>query len=98
MLISKEPKGTLFLYCRKIFSTLVNVIPANSRAFYRSVLGNLVYVFSHRDRFKAQRNVSLAFGREMNKKQLNMLGRKNFINMGKMAIDVVRIRSITNEN
>lgn len=92
MIISREYKRTLVYSVVKFFSALLNSMPRAAALFVGSVLGNLVFLLSHRDRFKARRNVYLAFGREMNEKQIKTLARKCFINMGKMAVDVIRIR------
>jgi KDO2-lipid IV(A) lauroyltransferase len=92
MFISKEFKRTLVYNVVKIFAALLNSLPRAAALFFGAVLGNLAYIFSRRDRLKAQRNAYLAFGRELNKNQLKTLASKSFINMGKMAVDVIRIR------
>ncbi len=92
MIFTKEQKRAAVYIAVRFFSALLNAIPRSAALFIGSVIGNLVYVFSPRDRFKSQRNIFLAFGREMDQKQMKTLARKSFINMGRMAIDVIRIR------
>lgn len=92
MFISREFKRTLVYNVVKISAALLNTLPRSAALFFGAVLGNMVYVFSRRDRLKAQRNAYLAFGRELSQNQLKTLARKCFINMGKMAVDVIRIR------
>lgn len=92
MIISKEFKRALVYNIVRFLAAVLNTIPRSTALFIGSIAGNMAYLFSHHDRFKAERNVYLAFGRELTQSQIRSVARRSFISMGKMAVDVIRIR------
>ncbi len=88
----KKTKRALTYNLARFFIAFFNIIPRPLAVGIGSMMGYLAYLISHRDRFKAQRNLAAAMGDSLNTKQQKVIVRNMFVNFGKNIADIVRFK------
>lgn len=73
------------------FSLLINLIPEGPALWMGRRVGNLMYLLDLEHRRVAIENLQIAFGQEKSKKERRAIAKKNFQNLGMMAVEFFRI-------
>lgn len=73
------------------FSFTVNLFPETLSLWMGRRLGNLMYYLDLEHRKTALQNLHIAFGREKSEGEIRSLARRNFQNLGMMAIEFFRL-------
>lgn len=82
----------LFIYLTlRIFGFFVNLLPEGFALWIGRQLGNLMYVVDLEHRRVAIENLKIAFGQEKSEEKRRSIARKNFQNLGMMAVEFFRI-------
>jgi KDO2-lipid IV(A) lauroyltransferase len=84
-----------FLY-RLIISIIsfLNLLPRNTAISVGATLGRLAYLLISDARHRTQRNLGVAFGNQLDKRETKKLGRRVFENAGKNVADAVRLKKM----
>ncbi|UCD17875.1 MAG: hypothetical protein JSV44_02925 [Candidatus Zixiibacteriota bacterium] len=69
-----------------------NVIPRKLAVFIAAAAGQIAYLLLAKDRIKAERNLTYAYGDRLSPGQRRVIVRNLFANFGRNAADVVRLR------
>jgi len=75
----------------KGFSLFVNLLPENFSLWVGRQLGNVMYCLDVEHRKVAIQNLHIAFGQEKSEEEIRSIAKKNFQNLGMMAIEFFRI-------
>jgi KDO2-lipid IV(A) lauroyltransferase len=81
---------TIYLIIR-IFGFFINLLPDEFTLWIGRQLGNLMYGLDVKHRKIALQNLHLAFGDEKSEEEMRSIARKNFQNLGMMAIEFFQI-------
>jgi KDO2-lipid IV(A) lauroyltransferase len=73
------------------FSFFINLIPEGPALWMGRRVGNLMYLLDLEHRRVAIENLQIAFGQEKSKKERRAIAKKNFQNLGMMAVEFFRI-------
>lgn len=80
----------LYLLIR-VLGFIVNLLPDRLALWFGRRLGDLMYLVDFEHRAVALRNLEIAFGEEKTEEERRSIARKNFQNLGMMAIEFFRI-------
>lgn len=80
----------IYLFIR-IFGFFINLLPEGSALWMGRQLGNLMYALDLEHRRVAIDNLKIAFGQEKSEEERRLIAKKNFQNIGMMAIEFFRI-------
>jgi KDO2-lipid IV(A) lauroyltransferase len=75
----------------KGFSLFVNLLPENFSLWVGRQLGNVMYCLDVEHRKVAIQNLHIAFGQEKSEEEMRSIAKKNFQNLGMLAIEFFRI-------
>src|SRR4030043_782969 len=75
----------------KGFSLFINVLPEGFALWMGRQLGTVMYLLDWEHRKVAIQNLHIAFGQEKSKEEMRSIAKKNFQNLGMMAIEFFRI-------
>jgi KDO2-lipid IV(A) lauroyltransferase len=75
----------------RIFGFFINLLPEGFALWIGRQLGNLMYSLDVKHRKIAIQNLHLAFGQEKSEEERRSIARKNFQNLGMMAIEFFQI-------
>jgi KDO2-lipid IV(A) lauroyltransferase len=75
----------------RVFGFVVNLLPERFALWVGRLLGNAMYTLDVKHRRIALQNLHLAFGREKSEEEMRSIARKNFQNLGMMAIEFFQI-------
>ncbi len=75
----------------KGLSFLINLLPEGFALWAGRQLGNMMYTLDLEHRRVAIQNLQVAFGQEKSKEERHAIAKKNFQNLGMMAIEFFRI-------
>jgi KDO2-lipid IV(A) lauroyltransferase len=81
----------------KGFSLFVNLLPEGFALWVGRQLGNVVYYLDLEHRKVAIQNLQIAFGQEKSKAEMRSIAKKNFQNLGMMAVEFFRIPGMDTE-
>jgi KDO2-lipid IV(A) lauroyltransferase len=81
----------------RIFGFFINLLPEGFALWIGRQLGNLMYGIDVKHRKIAIQNLHLAFGHEKSEQERRSIARKNFQNLGMMAIEFFRITKMDME-
>lgn len=83
---------SFFIYLTlRIFNSFVNLLPEGFALWVGRQLGNVMYCLDVEHRNVAIRNLHIAFGQEKSEEEMRSIARKNFQNLGMMAVEFFRI-------
>jgi KDO2-lipid IV(A) lauroyltransferase len=94
-----KPLGKRFKnwFLFRLITTIIfflNSLPRNSAIALGGFLGKLSYFLIADARRKTKGNLQLAFGKELGEKQLTVIARQVFVNLGKNVADAVRLKKM----
>jgi len=75
----------------RIFGFFINLLPEGFALWIGRELGNVMYCLDVEHRRVAIENLLIAFGQEKSKEEMRSIARKNFQNLGMMAVEFFRI-------
>ena len=75
----------------RLFGFFINLLPEGFALWIGRQLGNLMYGLDVKHRKIAIQNLHLAFGQEKSEEEMRSIARKNFQNLGMMAIEFFQI-------
>jgi len=73
------------------FSLFINLLPEGPALWMGRRVGNLMYLLDLEHRRVALENLQIAFGQEKSKEEMLAIAKKNFQNLGMMAVEFFRI-------
>lgn len=82
----------------KGFSFLINLLPEGFALWVGRQLGNVAYYVDWEHRHVALQNLDIAFGKEKSEPERQAIAKRNFQNMGMMAIEFFRIPGMDMED
>jgi len=82
----------------KGFSFLINLLPEGFALWVGRQLGNIAYYVDWEHRHVALQNLDIAFGKEKSEPERQAIAKRNFQNMGMMAIEFFRIPKMDMES
>ena len=82
----------------RLFLALVNTIPRQAALLICDMLGRLAAVFATRTRDTMVSNIRMAYGTDLPETDAEALARDVFRNIGRNAVDALRLRKIDSEN
>jgi Kdo2-lipid IVA lauroyltransferase/acyltransferase len=88
----KKVKNDIIYYFIRAIIFFLNIVPRSSALFIGSLLGFVAYLLLRKDRHKAFRHLSLAFGDKLSRSESKSIARRLFLNIGRNAVDVIRLR------
>ncbi|OGP65158.1 MAG: hypothetical protein A2169_09150 [Deltaproteobacteria bacterium RBG_13_47_9] len=79
------------------FSFLINLLPENISLWVGRQLGKMMYYLDTEHRKIAFQNLHIAFGQEKSEGEIRSIAKKNFQNLGMMAVEFFRISGMDTE-
>lgn len=73
------------------FSFFINLLPEGPALWMGRRLGNLIYLLDLEHRRIAIENLRIAFGQQKSEEERRAIAKKNFLNLGMMAVEFFRI-------
>ena len=96
--LPKRLKNTLIYQGVRILIALINRIPRRLALSLCEALAFVTYLFAPGTRRLTLDNLALAFGSQMTVRERKRLGRQVFQNLGRNAVDAIRLPKITADN
>jgi KDO2-lipid IV(A) lauroyltransferase len=75
----------------KVFSLFINVLPEGFALWMGRQLGTVMYLLDWEHRKVAIQNLHIAFSQEKSEEEMRSIAKKNFQNLGMMAVEFFRI-------
>ena len=94
----KRVKHSFYYLLAVMISQFVLLLPRKFALNLGALLGDLMFFFSHKEKARAVRNLSIAFGTEKSPKDILDICRKCFRNLGKGLIEFLQLPKLTPEN
>lgn len=94
----KHVKHFFYYFLALVISQLILLLPRKIALGIGVLLGDLMFFFSRKEKAKAVRNLSFAFGTEKNSKEILDICRKCFRNLGKGLMEFLQLPKLTPEN
>ena len=89
----------LFIYfIFRVFTFLVNIFPKNLQKKLGKGFGKVAYLLTKKRRKVAQNNLEIAFGEELDKKEIENIIKKVYKNLGFMLVEFVLLQKIDESN
>lgn len=98
MKIYKRVKHFFYYFFALVISQLILLLPRKIALGIGVFLGDLMFLFSRKEKAKAVRNLSFAFGTEKNTKDILDICRNCFINIGKGLMEFLQLPKLNSEN
>lgn len=89
----------LFIYfIFRVFTFLVNIFPKNLQKKLGKGFGKVAYLLTKKRRKVAQNNLEIAFGEELDKKEIENIIKKVYKNLGFMLVEFVLLQKLDESN
>lgn len=75
----------------RIFGIIINLLPEGVALWIGRQAGNMMYWLDVKHRRIALENLRIAFGQEKSEREMRFIAKKNFENLGMMAVEFLRI-------
>ena len=98
MSLPKRLKNTLIYHSVRLLIAIMNLIPRRLALTLCDALGLVAYLCAAGTRHQTLNNLSLAFGEEKTLRERKRMTRQVFQNLGRNAVDAIRLPKINAEN
>ncbi|MGM0410236.1 MAG: lysophospholipid acyltransferase family protein [Bacillota bacterium] len=91
-------KNLLIYFLFRIFAFFVKILPKSLQKYLGKGFGKLAYFLTKNRRKVAKNNLKIAFGKELNEKEIENLIKKVYINLGFMLVEFILLKKIDKNN